>query len=95
MPTETNRASVRAINGEPCTFEVRSTSQPSQWHRVDLAAFNGAGQCACIRWDTVCWPIIRDTKNLPPSKRCRHLRAAREKCLNLLIADFNRHHPSE
>ncbi len=71
-------ATVRQVAGEPATFEVRSSSNPKEWHKVCLQAHNGAGECSCIRWSTVCWVLIRDTGRLPPSKRCRHLRASRE-----------------
>ena len=95
MKGEPQHATVRTIPGEECTFEVRSSSHPSEWHRVDIAAHKGAGECACVRWRTVCWPRIKQTGSLPPSLRCRHLKAARELCLNNLIALFNREHPSE
>lgn len=79
MPArEINVAVVRSIPGEPTTFEVASKSKPGEWHRVDVKAHDGCGECACIRWSTVCWPLIRDTHRLPPSRRCRHLKAARE-----------------
>jgi hypothetical protein len=89
-------ASVRPIPGEPTRFYVRSKSHPDREpYLVDVAAHNGAGQCACIRWDTVCWPLIRDTKNLAPSKRCRHLKAARELACTLTIRQYLKEHPSE
>jgi hypothetical protein len=83
---EVQVAVVRPIAGEPTTFEVASKSEPGTWHRVDIKAHGGCGQCACIRWDTVSWPRIRDTRNLPPSMRCRHLKAAREYYTNHKIA---------
>lgn len=86
MSGEANVAVVRAIVGESTCFEVRSSSNPSEWHRVELKAHGGAGECACIRWQTVCWPIIRDTGSLPPARRCRHLKAAREFYTNAKIA---------
>lgn len=79
---------VRAVPGEPTTFEVRSRSHPngchipgqehSGWYLVELKAHKGCGECTCIRWRTICWPRIRDTGNLPPSMRCTHIKAARE-----------------
>ena len=80
-------AVVREIPGEPTTFEVASKSHPGSWQRVDVKAHNGCGECSCIRWETVCWPVIRDTKHLAPSRRCRHLRAARELYANRKIAE--------
>jgi hypothetical protein len=94
-PTEPQVAIVRPIPGEPTTFEVASKSEPGQWHRVDIAAWGGCGECACRRWQTVCWPLIRDTHSLPPSRRCRHLRAAREMALNIAIQQRLKEHPTE
>lgn len=92
---EPNVAHIRDIPGEPLRFQVASRSHPGEWHMVDLAAFNGCGRCDCIRWDTVSWPIIRDTKALLPGKRCRHVRAARERALNLTIARHLAEHPEQ
>ena len=86
-------AAIRVIPGEPTRFHVRSASRPSEYHMVDLAGNNGAGACDCIRFDCVCRPIIVKTANLPPSKRCRHLRAARELALNLTIRQYLAEHP--
>lgn len=80
-------AKVRAIVGEPTTFEVASKSKPGEWHKVELKAHDGAGECSCIGWSTVSWPLIRDTHRLPPSRRCRHLRAARELYCSRKIAE--------
>lgn len=85
-PKEPQVARVRPVPGEIGRFQVQSQSAPAQWHLVDLCAYDGAGECDCIRFSTVCWPIIRDTKKLPPSKRCRHIRASREVCLNAIIS---------
>lgn len=85
IPEAANVAQVRCINGEPTVFEVASKSAPGRFYRVDVAAYQGAGQCSCVRWETVCWVLIRDTKHLAPSKRCRHLKAGREMALNLTI----------
>lgn len=84
---------VRPIPGEPLRFQVRSRSEPDTYHMVDLGEFDGCGRCDCIRWDTVCWPLIRDTKNLPPGKRCRHIKAARELALTLTIRRHLAEHP--
>ena len=75
-PAESNVAVVRHMPGEPTRFQVRSKSNPDTEHIVDLAAYNGAGECDCIRFDTVCRPLIMKTGNLPPSKRCRHIKQA-------------------
>ena len=93
--SETNSAVVRCISGEPTRFYVRSRTNPKEEHLVDIAAHKGCGECACIRWRTVCWPLVRDTKHLAPSKRCRHLKAAREKAMNLTIEQYLRENPSE
>lgn len=86
-------AIVRSIPGEPLRFLVRSKSNPNESHMVDLGEFNGAGKCDCIRFDTVCWPAIRDNEKLPVALRCRHIRAAREHALNLTIAQYLSEHP--
>ena len=79
-------ATVRPIAGEPLRGYVASASQPNaEPYLVDLEEWNGQGQCACIRWQTVCWPCIRDTGKLPPAKRCRHIKAFREFVLNRSI----------
>ena len=88
MNDDSQSASVRSIPGEPLRFHVRSKSNPSETHMVDLGEFNGQGRCDCIRWETTCWPCIRDTGVLPPAKRCRHIKAARELALNLTIAQY-------
>lgn len=90
-----NVAVVRPITGEPTTFEVKSKTNSAAWYRVSISDHHGAGECQCIRWQTVCWPLIRDTQHLPPGRRCRHLKAAREFALNIAIAQHNREHPSE
>lgn len=89
--TKNNVAVVRVIPGEPLRFQVGSKSHPGEYHLVDLEANGGAAECDCIRFQTVCWPIIRDTGHLPPGQRCRHIRAARELALNLTIE----HHLAE
>lgn len=92
---EVQVAVVRCILGEPLRFEVASKSHPGSWYLCDLGAYNGEGKCSCIRWDTVSWPLIRDTRHLPPGRRCRHLRAAREMALNLTIKQYLEEHPNE
>lgn len=85
---EAHVAVVRCIPGEPTRFWVQSFNPktPEVRYLVDIAAHGeDCGQCTCIRWDTKCWPLIRDTKCLPPSKRCRHLKAGREMALKLTI----------
>ena len=84
---EPNVAVVRAIIGEPTTFQVRSKTNPDDWYQVDVKAHGGAGECSCVRWQCVCWPLIRDTQNLAPARRCRHLKAAREFYTNKKIAE--------
>lgn len=86
-------AYVRQIEGEPCRFHVNSASHPAETHLVDIAAHNGQGECDCIRFTTVCGPRIKKTGTLPPSFRCRHIRAARELALNLTIQQFIQEHP--
>jgi hypothetical protein len=86
---------VRPIDGEPTRFWVQSRTKEGKWYLVDVAAKNGCGQCQCIRWDTISWPRIRDTQNLPPRLRCAHLKAAREYALNVTIRTHIREHPSE
>ncbi len=73
-PSVVQVATIRPIAGEPTSFEVQSSTATDVWYRVCIKAHEGAGECQCIRWQTVCWPIIRDTRHLPPSRRCRHLR---------------------
>lgn len=86
-------ATVRPMPGEPTRFQVRSKSRPDEYHLVDIAEFNGSGRCSCIRWDTVCWPLIKTTGSLPPSKRCRHIRAAREMACTIAIRQHLKEHP--
>lgn len=88
-------ALVRPVPGEPTTFDVASKSEPGVWRRCCISSHNGAGECQCPRWQPYCWPIIKATGKLPPKDRCRHLRAAREFCLNKKIEEFNLNHPSE
>lgn len=90
---ETNVSQVAVIPGEPTSFRVSSKSHPGQHHMVDIAAHHGNGKCSCIRWDTVCWPRIRDTGHLPPGLRCRHLKASREMAMNLTIKLYLAEHP--
>ena len=80
-----NSAVVRTIPGEPTRFQVRSRSHPEEYHIVDLLAYNGLSECSCIRFSTVCRPRIKKTGNLPPSFRCRHIKAAREIFTNNVI----------
>ena len=90
-----NVATVRVIPGEPLRFQVASKSSPGTYHMVDLGAYEGAGECSCKRWQTVSWPLIRETQNLPVGKRCRHLKAAREMALNLTIRQYLEDHPTQ
>lgn len=97
MTASENHALIRPIHGEPGRYHVRSQSHPDGcadhdgWHLVDVAEHAGCGECSCIRWRTVCWPLIRDTQGLPPSKRCRHLRAAREAFCNEAVKKLIHH----
>lgn len=91
--SESTVAVVRHIPGEPTRFQVRSKSRPDQYHLVDLVAYNGAGECSCIRFDTVCRPLILKTGSLPPSKRCRHIKAGREMAMTLTLREYLAHHP--
>ena len=77
-PTKPTVARVRAIAGQSTTFEVQSFTNPSVWYQCELQAHGNAGQCSCKSWETRGWVLIRDTHNLPPSKRCKHHRAAIE-----------------
>jgi hypothetical protein len=87
----TNVATVREVFGETGVYEVRSRTKTSPdgtpfYYRVEVTAQKGCGQCGCERWSCVSWPHIKACGSLPPSKRCFHLRAAREAFLNKVIA---------
>ena len=76
---------VREIPGERLCFEVRSPRVGSTWKRVDLEAFDGAGQCSCEHHCCRCAPKLRGRASAPKADRrkmlpieCKHVAAARE-----------------
>lgn len=80
---------VRATD-DRMVFEVMSETARRRgkvaYYRVDLLAFDGAGQCHCKDWSTRRWPAIRDGK--PHGTRatlCRHGILARRFFLNNLL----------
>ena len=90
MPRDSHTVRVKAIEGEPGRFSVESWSDPRHPHTVDLLEHGTVGECSCPRWSTHTWPLIRDGKTVLPSDRCRHINAAREYLLNLLINEHVR-----
>ena len=56
-------------------FLVRSLSQPSNIHLVDMEEYDGFGECSCERWHFVLGPKLNKGKR--PGTSCRHIRAVR------------------
>jgi predicted nucleic acid-binding Zn finger protein len=55
-------------------FLVKSLSNPSNIHLVDLEEYDGAGECSCERWLYNIGPKVKQGKR---GGTCRHMRAVR------------------
>lgn len=82
------RTRVRAVPGERLVFQVQSVSRPAEWHRVDLLAHAGKGECSCEDWQLRRWPAIKLGGTV--GIFCAHVIAARTVFLNDLLARMAR-----
>jgi len=64
-------------------FRFTSQNRPEISHIVDLGEFDGFGECSCEDFQYRIAPAL--TKGERPAARCKHLIAAREHLLNLVI----------
>ena len=77
----------------PYRFGCDGTLQ-LRFHRVDIAAYDGNGQCGCESFEFSYGPLLSRTKPslwMEAGLRCRHIQAAREYALDLSI----RHHTKQ
>lgn len=79
-----------SATNERMVYNVQSRSKPTEFHRVDLLAHLGRGECSCTDWQTRRWPIIKKREpevryGEPGSSLCRHVAAARDYFLQTLL----------
>src|SRR6185503_8890083 len=87
MPDALNDASDVQETGDRMVFAVRSRTQPTRFHRVDLLSHGGYAMCSCTDWSTRRGPAIK--AGHPPGSRatmCHHVILARRHFLNGLLA---------
>tara|TARA_Y100000593_G_C4304134_1_gene334895 strand:- start:311 stop:553 length:243 start_codon:yes stop_codon:yes gene_type:complete len=58
-------------------FLVKSLSNPSNIHLVDMEEYDGFGECSCERWHFNVGPKLKKGKR--PASSCRHIRAVRHR----------------
>jgi len=58
-------------------FLVQSESNPSAWHRVDLACYSGFGVCACQRFHFFFNKKIKGAPVPTEKMECKHITQAR------------------
>jgi len=71
-------------------YHVSSESKEDEIYVVDLALFQGRGQCTCRDWETRCQPRLK--QGLPPNEyphperdRCKHIHSCVLWLGNMLI----------
>jgi hypothetical protein len=96
---------IRKIEGERLVYEARRPRKGSRWHRVDLEAFDGNGDCGCEDFRCRKGPALRDRRRalsrkafrrLPPTW-CVHLEAVHRRfsqdMLRAIIDEMATAHP--
>lgn len=68
---------VRTDPEEMLVYWVRSASRSSIEHRVDLAAYDGNGECGCERFEFGLRPALERGEEGRRSLECRHIRDAK------------------
>ena len=79
---------VRPLDPPTCWF-VDSDSNPGLSHKVDLEEFEGNGGCDCEHFMFRFHPLLVRGTNTAPL-RCRHIKLAREFCVDLWLANKRR-----
>lgn len=69
----------------PSTWHVQSQSEPETQHLVDLFSNNGYGQCSCAQHTYRIQPELDAGKHPSILQRCKHLTAARNHFLDMVI----------
>lgn len=83
---------IHAPFDSPLRWLVKSQSDSrSGDYLVDLAAYNGNGECQCRYFICGCAPKVK--QGTP--KQCKHIRIARERFTNWSLAEFTKHFPSD
>ena len=70
----------------PFRFRVLSASRPDVEHVVDVSANGGIGECSCEHFTYRLYPAIVEGLVEGDAGRCGHIVAARDTCLDSLIA---------
>jgi hypothetical protein len=88
MPRSSKTTKVEAIPGEVGRFRAESWSHPQRPHLVDLLDRTPIGSCSCLDYTTRRWPAYKLSLIVSNDHRCKHIRAAREHFLNLILEDM-------
>lgn len=70
----------------PFRFRAVSRTRPDIEHVVDVSAYNGIGKCSCEHFTFNLEPALREGILTGDAARCAHIKAARETCLDGLLA---------
>jgi len=68
---------VDSLEGELLVYFVQSRSRRNIKHRVDLAAFDGAGWCSCEDFEFRVGPLLKSGIPVLARKHCEHVQRAR------------------
>lgn len=104
IPGEPTRFMVQSENHDQCQ-QCRHTFKRNAEHRcpkcrghgepvrytVDIAAWAGNGGCSCEAFQYTMQPDVERGWN-PEPRRCKHIRAARETALDIIIARHLKEH---
>lgn len=74
---------------EAARFQVHSGSNS---YLVDLASYDGNGECGCQHFEHRCRPVVEGTRPAaygPEDTRCKHIRAARNLLADMAINKLN------
>lgn len=79
---------VESIMGETGRFRVQSKSHPQRPHMVDLLDRTPIGSCSCLDYTTRRWPAYKLSLITSDAYRCKHIKAAREHFMNLILEEM-------
>lgn len=78
----------------PCPYRFGCDGKLQlRFHKVDIAAYNGNGQCGCETFEFSFGPAlskVRPSLWLESGLRCRHIQAARQYALDLTILNHTK-----
>jgi len=76
---------VEPVPGEPLRYMVPSATRRNLVHLVDLASYDGNGECSCEHFEFRCRPRLEAGFEPSSKLECRHIKLAKEHFCRMMI----------